>query len=251
MGVFSFIQPPKKSSPAAAIAEMEANLARLRAEHKTVAGIVENHGQRRAEMLLSDAADADIAQLDAAANLAQIRLERLELAELELIERIEAARDSADRSRKAAELEAAATAIGPATKNLETALAPVAEAFAALARSIPPESGLKVFCDASTLPQPATPESLARIILAAAIHDALPAAFEMRKQNPALMAHGAGVERALSIHTKIGELLLPRCAGLVGEEAVILSGADTARTLIVEPLKRRAQELRAGDAEAS
>ncbi|WP_292529436.1 hypothetical protein [Methylocystis sp.] len=250
MSVLDFLKT-KKSSPAAAIQEMQASLERLRAERKEFENVVESHGARRAAMLLSDVADSAIAELDAAAALAQIRLERLEICELELVERIERARDSADRARLAAEFERAAAAIEPATKNLEAAIAPVAEAFATLVRSIPAETFLLKYSDGHTTAQPANAEALARIILAAALYDACPSIFEMQRQRPAFAGFGGGVERALAIHSLIGDVLVPRLAGLCGEESRILPASDTARLLLVSPLRSKAAALRNGDAEAA
>ena len=133
----------KKGAPATQIAELEASLARLRAEHKSVQTIVENHGQKRAEMLLSDVADADIVKLDADADLARIRLERLELAELELTDRLERTRDKSERERLASEHERAAAAIEEKAKALEGPINALATAFGELVRSIPAETFLR------------------------------------------------------------------------------------------------------------
>ena len=74
MGIIDFLKP-RKGAPASQAAEMEAALAKLREERKSVETVVDSYGQRRADALLSDATDADIAKIDTDANLAQIRLE--------------------------------------------------------------------------------------------------------------------------------------------------------------------------------
>ncbi|WP_292531611.1 hypothetical protein [Methylocystis sp.] len=250
MSVMSFLTT-KKSAPAAAIQEMQASLERLRAERKEFESAVESHGARRADALLSDMTDDDIAKLDAAANLAQIRLERLEICELSLVEKLDAARDSAQRERLASEFERAASAIEPATKNLETALAPVAAAFADLCKAIPAETGLKRYSDGHTTAIPADAEALARAIFGAALFDAAPGIFEMARQRPAFAGYGGGVERSLHIFSLVGDTLLPRCAGLCGEESRVLPALDTARLLLVSPLRSKAQALREGVDDAS
>lgn len=246
MSVLDFLKV-KKSAPASQIAEMEASLARLRTERKEFETVVESHGARRADALLSDMADADIAKLDADASLAQIRLERLELAELELVERIERARDKAERERLASEHERAAAQIETAAKALEGPIAQLAAAFADLVKVIPAETFLRKYSDRHAPPQcPATREDVARVILGNALVIAAPEIFETQKQRPAFAAYGAGVERTLSIYSLIGDVLKPRCAGLVGEECEIHPAPVAAQQLIVTPLRSRARTLRDG-----
>jgi hypothetical protein len=250
MGVFSFLQPPKKGAPGTQIAELEGSLARLRAEHKSVQAIVESHGQKRAEMLLSDASDADIARLDADANLAQIRLERLELVETELVERIESGRAKAEREHLAREHERAAAQIETATKGLEGPINALAVAFAELVKAIPAETFLRKYSDRHVPPQqPASPEDVARTILANALYVAEPEIFETQKQRSAFAAYGAGVERVLSVYSFGGGVMLPRNHGLNGEECEIHPAPIAADKLIVAPLREKARTLRDGVAE--
>lgn len=248
MSVLDFLKV-KKSAPASQIAEMESSLARLRTERKEFETVVESHGARRADALLSDMADADIAKLDADASLAQIRLERLELAELELVERIERARDKSQRERVAGELERAAGQIETATKALEAPLAALAAAFAELVKAIPAQTFLRKYSDRHTMPQPATPEDLARVILANALHVEAPSIFEMQKCRPAFSAYGAGVERALHVSTFSNGLVTPYNKGLIGEECEIHPAPIAADQLIVAPLREKARTLREGVAE--
>jgi len=136
VGIIDFLKP-RKGAPASQAAEMEAALAKLREERKSVETVVDSYGQRRANALLSDASDADIAKIDSDANLAQIRLERLELAEMALLEQIAAARDSDARARRAGEMGASAATIEAHAVNLEKAIDTLAAAFTALADAIP------------------------------------------------------------------------------------------------------------------
>ena len=249
MGVFSFLQPPKKGAPATQIAALEESLAKLRGEHKSVQAIVESHGQKRAEMLLSDAADADIVRLDAEADLARIRLERLELAELELTDRLERARDKDARERVASEHERAAAAIEEKAKAFEGPINALAVAFAELVKSIPEETFLRKYSDHHTMAQPASPEDVARAILANAIYVAEPEIFETQNQRSAFAAYGAGVERVLSVYSFGGGVMLPRNHGLIGEECAIHPAPVAADQLIVAPLREKARTLRDGVAE--
>ena len=135
MSIWNFLKVSKKA-PAAAIDEMETSLARLRAEMKEASVVVESHGTRRADMLLSAATEQEIIDADKAAELAALKLERLELAETALIEQIDAARDSSDRSRKATELERAAAAIAAKTQAIDFAAAAFAAAYRQLHATI-------------------------------------------------------------------------------------------------------------------
>jgi hypothetical protein len=248
MSVLDFLKV-KKSAPASQIAEMETSLARLRTERKEFETVVESHGARRADALLSDMADADIAKLDADASLAQIRLERLELAELELVERIERARDKAERERLASEHERAAGQIETATKALEAPLAALAVAFAELVKAIPAETFLRKYSDRHTMAQPASPEDVARAILGNALYVAAPSIFETQKCRSAFAPYGAGVERALYVSTFGSGLVTPFNKGLIGEECAIHPAPVAADQLIVAPLREKARTLREGVAE--
>ncbi|MBG0801639.1 hypothetical protein IYW40_09095 [Methylocystis sp. H4A] len=249
MGVFSFLQPPKKGAPATQIAALEESLDKLRGEHKSVQAIVENHGQKRTEMLLSDASDADIVELDKAADLARIRLERLELAELELTDRLERARDKDARDRVASEHERAAAAIEEKAKALEGPINALAVAFAELVKAIPAETFLRKYSDRHTMAQPASPDDVARAILGNALYVAAPSIFETQKCRSAFAPYGAGVERALHVSTFSNGLMTPYNKGLIGEECAIHPAPVAADQLIVAPLRERARTLRDGVAE--
>lgn len=242
MGVFSFLALTKKGGPPTSPADLEASLERLRDERKQVELIVDSHGQRRADALLSDAADADIVELDKGADLAHIRLERLELAELELVDRLERARDKANRERVAAEYERAASAIEEKAKALQDPINTLAAVFADLVRAIPDDTFLRQFSEFYTCPVAASPEGVARAILANAIYAAAPPVFEMRKCHQAFRGYGAGVERALSVHTLRDGVLSPYNKGVAGEECDL--AAVTAENIIVKPLRSKARALR-------
>ncbi|RNJ50287.1 hypothetical protein [Methylocystis hirsuta] len=250
MAVFDFLKVEKKGVPAAQIAELEASLDKLRAERASVQATVENHGQRRVDMLLSDADDGDIVKLDSAAELARIRLERLELAEVELTERIARLRNAAERERRAGEYERAAGQIETAAKALEGPISALAAAFAELIKSIPAETGIDKPPTANFSGRRlATADDIGRAILANGLHAAMSAVFETVACRPHLARMGgAAVERALFVHTFADGLLTTRCNGLVGEECTIDPASITATRLIVEPLRRRAAALRGGDA---
>ncbi|PWB89892.1 hypothetical protein C5688_13715 [Methylocystis sp. MitZ-2018] len=249
MSVFDFLKPPKKGAPTTQIAELESSLARLRAERKDVEGVVEAHAPQRAAMLLSDAADADIVKLDADADLARIRLERLELAELELTDRLERVRDKSDREQLASEHERADLAIEEKAKALEAPINALAVAFADLVQAIPAETFLEKFSEHHTTSQPATPEDVGRAILGNALYVAAPSIFEIRKCGRSFSGYGAGVERALNVHTFSNGLVTPHNKGLVGEECEIHQAPSAAQQLIVAPLRQRARALRAGATE--
>lgn len=206
MGVLSFLQLPKKGAPTTQIGELEASLARLRAEQKSVQAVVESHGQKRAEMLLSDASDADIAKTDTAADLARIRLERLELAELELTERLKRVVDSAERERLARECETAAGKIEAAVSNIEAA---------------------------------------ASAILSAAIYHVSPDLFAARPARPAVAGPVVG-ERILAATMFQDGVISTFLPGHLGEEGVIAPASSLARDALIEPLRDKANRLRAG-----
>ncbi|MBG0797556.1 hypothetical protein IYX23_07730 [Methylocystis sp. L43] len=245
MSVLDFLKV-KKSAPASQIAEMEASLARLRTERKEFETVVESHGARRADALLSDMADADIAKLDADASLAQIRLERLELAELELVERIERARDKAERERLASEHERAAAQIETAAKALEGPIAQLAAAFASLVEAIPTETGVAKDYENHLTPCPAESIDVAQAIAAAALHSAIPGLFErltlVRRGSGQPLASPAPVARLYDL----GAL---RIGGRVSGDPAPLPAPVAAHQLIVVPQREKARALRHGDAE--
>ncbi|NUJ82044.1 hypothetical protein HUN39_18860 [Methylocystis sp. FS] len=250
MGVFSFLQPPKKGAPATQIAALEESLAKLRGEHKSVQAIVESHGQKRAEMLLSDAADADIVRLDADADLARIRLERLELAELELVERIERARDKSERERLASEYERAAAQIEEKAKAIEGPIAQLAAAFAALAEVIPAETGISKVFEGHLMPQPAKPEDVAQAILGNALYAAAPRLFEAttlvrRGMNEQALA---SVESVIRLYA-LDNFKISSSGKRPGADHAMLPAAEAAQRLIVGPQREKARTLRHGDAE--
>ncbi|MFO1125109.1 MAG: hypothetical protein U1E25_07395 [Methylocystis sp.] len=250
MGVFSFLQPPKKGAPATQIAALEESLAKLRGEHKSVQAIVEGHGQKRAEMLLSDAADADIVRLDADADLARIRLERLELAELELTDRLERARDKSERERLAGEHERAAAQIETATKALEAPIAQLAAAFADLVKVIPQETGVAKDFEGFLQSQPALPADIAQAILGNALCAAAPNLFEAIK----VVSRGANAQPIASAENVLrpyglSGLKISSPGRWAGAERQPLSAAEAAQLVIVGPLREKARTLLTGDAE--
>ncbi len=251
MSIMSFLSPPKKAGDVRKqIDEMTAALAKLIAERRELDVTIEAHDQKRGQMLLSSASEEDILALDRQCDLAKLRSERLGLAQFELENRIESARDKAERERLASEHERAAGQIETATKALEASLAALAVAFAELVKAIPAETFLRKYSDRHVPPQqPASPEDVARAILANALYVAEPEIFETQKQRSAFAAYGAGVERVLSVYSFGGGAMLPRNHGLNGEECEIHSAPIAADKLIVGPLRDKARTLREGVAE--
>jgi hypothetical protein len=242
MGVLDFLRAPTKKTPTAAISEMESQLERLRAELKGANEIVESHGQRRAGMLLTDAADADIAKLDADVALARIRAERLELAEVELEERIAAAKDRASREARAAEAERAADAIEAKALALETAVTALAAAYTDFASAVPSALCLKKDDNCGAMP-PATPADIGRAVLAQGLYAANPNIFDMMTART-LAARPACVERGLFVTTVEDGVLTRFNRGVVGEECAILPTIEAAEAIVTAPLRRLARELR-------
>ena len=80
----------------------------------------------------------------------------------------EAARDSDQRTRRAGELERAAAAIESKVAALDSAINALATAFTDLARAIPDDSGILV--DADHMTRPATPDDIARAVLASGLY---------------------------------------------------------------------------------
>lgn len=249
MSVLDFLKV-KKSAPASQIAEMEASLARLRAERKEFETVVESHGARRADALLSDMADADIAKLDADATLAQIRLERLELAELELTDRIERAKDTADRERRAAELERAAAAIEEKAKALEGPITALAAAFAALIEAIPADTGVAKDFEGHLMAQPARPEDVAQAIVGNALYAGAPSLFEAmtlvrRGMNEQALA---SVENVIKLYA-LANGKISRAPSRTDADHARFPAAEAARRLIVGPQRDKARTLRVSAAD--
>jgi hypothetical protein len=245
VGIIDFLKP-RKGAPASQAAEMEASLAKLREERKSVETVVDSYGQRRADALLSDASDADIAKIDSDANLAQIRLERLELAELELVERIAAARDSDARQRRAGELEAAAAAIATKTAAVDAAASAFATAYKELLSAVRADLvDIQILSSRHTQPIKAAPADIAGAIAGQALAVACPQIFDDRP--PTLRHWGAAVERVLAVHEldRDGNLS-PVLVGEHGQDAIISTADHAARRIILEPLKRVAEEIRSG-----
>ena len=223
---------------------MEESLERVRAEMKGATAIIESHGQRRANMLLSDASDADIAKVDSDANLAQIRLERLELCELELQDRIADARDASERTRKAGALEAAAAAISTKTAPLDAAASAFASAYRELLSTIPadlvdtPARKPRFNVDVQS-----TPSDIASAIASQALAAACPQVFEDRP--PQMRTWGAAVERVLLVKDidRDGRLS-PVLLGESGEQAVISTAAAATDRIIADRLRQRARAMR-------
>lgn len=243
MGIIDFLKP-RKGAPASQAAEMEAALAKLREERKSVEATVDSYGQRRADALLSDATDADIAKIDSDANLAQIRLERLELAELELTERIAAARDSSERQRRAGKMDAAADAIEARAVNLEKAIDTLADAFTAFADVVPVKSPATRYEPGSGA-RPANNFEVARAVLAQGLFQRLPDAFEVTGRE----AIGAEFQIRMPVlyHRRDGSL----APGIPKDEAADLKfpfASGTADKIVVAPLRQVAAEIRAGRA---
>ncbi|WP_292532284.1 hypothetical protein [Methylocystis sp.] len=247
MSVLDFLKTTKKTV-ASQIEEMQASLVKLRAERKDVEAVVEEHAPKRAAMLLSDASDAEIAQLDAAANLAQIRLERLEIAELQLQDRLERARNKSERERLATEHERAAAAIEEKAKALEGPMNALAAAFDELVKVIPAETFTEKYSDGHLMPQPARPEDVARAIVASGIYNNEPRLFELLRAVRAntLQQQHTHFEKAMSLYSWDGGRLAP--FGGQGEPKVF-TAPIAADLLIVGPLREKAAALRTGDAE--
>ncbi|MGD9540761.1 hypothetical protein [Methylocystis sp.] len=203
--------------------------------------IVESHGAERADMLLSDASEEAIIAADKDAALAALRLERLEVAELSLIEQIDAARDSERRASRAKELERDAVVIAEQAANVDAACAVLAGAFAKLVAAIPSESGVMVDADHGT--RLATPEDVARAILAQGLFSACPNIFEMMAPRTRT-ARPACVERVLAVSIVRDGVLSRFNPGLHGEECTITPAPIAANEIVVEPLREKARELR-------
>jgi len=240
MSVLDFLKV-KKSAPASQIAEMEASLARLRAERKEFETVVESHGARRADALLSDMADADIAKLDADASLAQIRLERLELADLELVERIERARDTQQREIEALRCDDIAAKVEQIASRLEKAIDQLAIAADEMTEAIPADLvKMRDYEPTMGIIDQPNPQRLVAAIVAEAIYKRSPELF--RVSNDYL----GGVDIALQLYTHNPNRSLSRIvpANADGRKFMLASGA--ADIHVVQPLRRDAADLRAG-----
>lgn len=241
MGVLDFLRPTRKGQPQ--IADLESSLARLRVELNQARDIIEGHGQRRASMLLTDASDHDIAKLAAEVDLAQIRVERLGLAELELIDRIDRARDLSDRNRRAVEAERAADRIEEATKALEASVATLGECFAQLVAALPQRTGLERRHVGQQFLGSATPDEVARAILATALYSVAPGAFETGPSRRP-WSGGAAVERELLVYVQEGDVLSERLLGFNGEGSKIPTASIAAEEMIIGRLRAEAATLR-------
>ncbi len=246
MGVLDFLKV-KKGPMQTQIGEIEAQLERLRAERRAAETIVEGHGQKRSDMLLSDASDADIAKLDADAVLAQIRLERLELAELELIARLDAARDSVARSKRAASLDASAAAIEVKAQALDVAIGAMASAFEDLVRVIPAEMSVMIDRNGLSPDSAASPAEIAAAAVAQGLYLAAPKMFEERTWSGRRL-RSLGVERRLAVRVlDVHGLLIDFLQGAHGENAEILPTSLAAQQILVAPMRLQAATLRASD----
>jgi hypothetical protein len=244
MGIIDFLKAPKKATPEAAIAAMEEQLERLRAELRDAHAVVSSHSQRRDAAMLTDVSDADIARLDADADLASIRAERLELAELELEERLSRARDESARQKVAAEREAQARAVEEAALPLEKAIDALAEEFGKFASAVPTVNGALYF-DSSKGTSAMTPIEVARTILAEGLSARLPDAFI--SLNKSLI--GTTYELALYVpHRRRDGYVdfdLPKLPK--GEEIRFLQASGVADALVVAPLRCSADAIRNGE----
>ena len=155
MAILDFLKSTKKGT--SQITELEGNLQRLRDERRKLEPIVESHGTRRADMLLSAATEQEIVDADKQAELAALKLERLELAEMALLEQIEAARDTDARQRRASAMDAAAAAIAAKTAAVDAAASGFAAAYRELLATIPADLlDVQIRTPRHTQPVPAT-----------------------------------------------------------------------------------------------
>lgn len=247
MKIIDFLRQPKKPGDMQSqITAMEESISRLSAERREAEKVAEQHAPKRAEMLLSDATEEAILEADHAAEIARLRLERIELAEVELTERLNRARDAAERTRRAAECEHSAAQIEAAVKGLDGPIAALAAAFTELAKSIPAENLIQKYSDGHRYAQPAAPEDIARALVGNALYVAAPKMFAMARASHVFSGWGAGVERALKVHTYHNDMLTSYNAGLAGEDCTIHDGALFADQIIVGPLRRRAASAREG-----
>lgn len=249
MGVLDFLKVARKASPAAAIAEMEQSLLRLRIERAQANELVELHAPKRAMMLLSDATEEAILALDREADIARLRLDRLELAEIELQDRIASARDKAERDRRAAEAERAANAISSKTSAVDEAATALAMAFAALVEAIPADLiDTPSRKDGFTVALPASPGEIARAIVAQALATSAPDLFENRPSIRCVA--GASIEKFLRVAAVDSSgRLSPVLEGERGELASISSASSAADRIIITPLRAKAAALRVGENE--
>lgn len=250
MNVFEFLKPPKKSGgPAAQISDMQASLEKLRADRADVQKIVDGHESKRALMLLSAATEEAILDLDRQCDLARLRLERAGLAEFELESRIESARDTADRQRRAAENERAAGAIEEKVKAADAAVVALAGAFADLVRIIPPDAGILIDQNGFAPNRAATPAELAAAFVGQGLFACAPSLFETRVWHGRILRR-LGVERRLAVRVLDAHgLLVDFLPGAHGEEVDVLPASLAAQQILVDPLRAQAAELRASDGE--
>ena len=242
MSVLDFLKV-KKSAPASQIAEMEASLARLRAERKEFETVVESHGARRADALLSDMADADIAKLDADASLAQIRLERLELAELELVERIERARDTQRREAEAVRRDDVAGKVEQIAIQLEKAIDELVIAANEMVAAIPADLiRMRDYEPTMGIIDQPNPQRLVAAIVAEAMYKRSPELF--RRGNE--YCGSADIALWLCTHNPNGSLNYIVSTNDDGKKFMLASGA--ADIHVVQPLRRAAADLRAARA---
>lgn len=243
MAVFDFLKVAKKGSPATQIAELEASLARLRAEHKSVQAIVESHGPKRADMLLSVVADGDIVKLDADADLMRIRLERLELAEIELAERLDRARDTQQREAEAVRCDDVAAKVEQIASRLEKVIEELAIVADEMVVAIPADViRMRDYEPTMGIIDRPNPQQLVAAIVAEAIYKRSPDLF--RRSNN----YFGSVQIALQLctHNPNGSLsyILPENDD--GKKFMLASGA--ADIHVNQPLRRIAADLRAARA---
>jgi hypothetical protein len=244
MSVLDFLRPAKKGSPASQIAALESSLQRLRGELKSANETAEAYAPKRAEMLLSDSTEEDILALDKQAEMGRLRLERLELAEMALLEQIEAARDSADRTRKASELERAAASIEAKTQAVDAAAAAFAAAYRDMLATIPADLiELQARKLGFTVDVAATPADIAGAIAAQALAAACPELFETRA--PVMRTWGAAIEKIIAVKDidRDGRLS-PVLMGEHGDTATISNADKAADRIIIDRLRAQAARLR-------
>jgi hypothetical protein len=243
MAILDFLKVAKKA-PAAAIDEMEASLGRLRAEMKEASVVVEGHGTKRADMLLSDASEEQIIDADKAAELAALKLERLELAEIALLEQIEAARDASERQRRVGEMESVATAIFREDGRVDTAASAFAAAYRELLSAVPADLiDVRILKPRFTVDGAATPVDIASAIAGQSLASHCPELFESHR--PHTRTHGDACAKTLCVlDTDRAGRLSPILPGEHGKKASITSAQKAARRFVVDPLRDKARVLR-------
>lgn len=242
MAILDFLKSTKKGT--SQITELEGNLQRLRDERKKLEPIVESHGTRRADMLLSAATEQEIVDADKAAELAALKLERLELAEMALLEQIAAARDSDARQRRASEMDAAAAAIATKTAAVDAAASAFAAAYRDLLSAVPADMiDVRILKPRFSVDGAATPVDIARAIAAQALAASCPELFETHPPHVRVYGNACAKTLGVLVIDERGRLS-PVLAGEHGEKANITSAEKAAERFVIERLREKARALR-------